>query len=66
MNDAYGKGLVRGPTENTNLLRAYRKDNDFASAESIKAFETASFFGSNYVDVIQRLNDRVLVERRTI
>ena len=64
MNDAYGKGIVRGPIENTNL-RAYSKDNDVASAESIKTFETESFFGSNYVDVTQRLNDRVLVERRT-
>ena len=65
MNDAYGKGIVRGQVENTNL-RAYSKDNDVTPAESIKTCEPASFFGSNYVDVIQRLNDRVLAGRNTI
>ena len=65
MNDVYGKGIVRGQVENTNL-RTYSKDNDVTSAESIKTCKTVSFFGSNYVDVNQRLNDRVLAERNSI
>ena len=65
MNDACGKGIARGQVENTHL-RAYSKDSDVTSAESIKTCLTVSFFGSNYVDVIQRLNDRVLVERNSI
>ena len=56
---------MHGQVENTNL-RAYSKDNDVTSAESIKTCETTSFFGSSYVDVAQRLNDRVLAERNTI
>ena len=32
-SDCYGKGIVRGHTENTNL-RAYSKDNDIVSAET--------------------------------
>ena len=63
MNDAYRKGIVRGQVEHTNL-RAYSKDSDVTSAESIKTCLTVSFFGSNYVDVIQRLNDKVLAERQ--
>ena len=35
MNDASGKGIVRGQVENTNLF-AYSKDNDVTSAEPIK------------------------------
>ena len=65
MNDAYGKGSVRGEVENTNL-RTYSKDHDHTSAESIKTCLTVNFFGANYVDVIQRLNDRVVAERNTI
>ena len=65
MNDAYGKGLVRGQVENA-ILRAYSKDQDVTSAESIKTCLTVNFFGANYVDVIQRLNDRVVAERNTI
>ena len=65
MNDAYGKDIVRGQVENT-ILRACSKDHDVTSAESIKTCLTVSFFGANYVDVIQRLNDRVVAERNTI
>ena len=60
-----GKGIVRGQVENANL-RTYSKDNDVTSAESIKTCKTVNFFGANYVDVIQRLNDRVMAERNTI
>ena len=65
MNDAYGKGIVRGQVENTTL-RAYSKDNDVTSAECMKPRKTVSVFGSNYVDVSQRLNDRALIERNTV
>ena len=65
MNDAYGKGIVRGQVENTNL-RGYSEDHDVTSAESIKTCLTVSFFGASYFDVIQRLNDRVVAERNTI
>ena len=42
MSDAYGKGVVRGQVENTNL-RAYSRDNDVTSAESIKTCQTEIF-----------------------
>ena len=45
MSDAYGKGIVRVQVENTNL-RAYSKDKDVTSAESIKTCLTVSFFGA--------------------
>ena len=65
MNDAYGKGIVRGQEENTNL-RGYSEDHDVTSAESIKTCLTVSFFGASYFDVIQRLSDRVVAERNNI
>ena len=42
MSDAYGKGIVRGQVENTHL-RAYSRDNDATSAESIKTCQNVSF-----------------------
>ena len=65
MNDAYGKGIVRGQVENTNLC-AYSIANDVTSTESIKTCKTVSLSGANYVDVIQRLNDRVVAARNTV
>ena len=65
MSDAYGKGIVRGQVENTNL-RAYSRDTDVTSAESIKTCQTVNFFGNKYVDVIQRLNDKVKSDRNII
>ncbi len=48
---------MRAAVENTNL-RAYARDDDITSAESIKTCQTVSLFGKNYVDVVERLNDR--------
>ena len=44
MSDAYGKGIVRGQVENTNL-RAHAKPNDVTFAESIRTCQTECFFG---------------------
>ena len=38
--------------ENTNL-RAYAKEHDITSAESIKTCKTVSCFWRNYVDVVE-------------
>ena len=57
MSDAYGKGIVRAQVENTNL-RAYAREYDITSAESIKACLTVAFFGQNYLDVVENLNDK--------
>ena len=57
MSDAYGKGIVRGQAENTNL-RAYTKDNAATSAETIKTSQTVSFYGKEYLETVERLNDR--------
>ena len=42
--------------ENTNL-RANAKKTDVTYAESIKTCQTEAFFGKEYVDLIERLND---------
>eukprot|EP00973_Karenia_brevis_P072965 10135506-Karenia_brevis.AAC.1 len=57
MSDAYGKGIVRGQAENTNL-RAYSKDSDVCRAEAIRTCQTESFFGREYVDMVGRINDK--------
>ena len=45
MSDAYGKGIVRGQAENTNL-RAYAKEEGAVTfAESFRTCQTESFFG---------------------
>ena len=43
MSDAYGKGIVRGQAENTNL-RAYNKENKVTSAECIMTAQTEKCF----------------------
>jgi hypothetical protein len=65
MSDAYGKGIVRGQVENTNL-RAYAKENDVTFAESFRTCQTESFYGREYVDMVQRINDKKIIERRAI
>ena len=56
-SDAYGKGIVRGHTENTNLC-AYTKDNILTSAETVRTAGTESFYGGEYLNVVERLNDQ--------
>ena len=56
MSDAYGKGIVRGQAENTNL-RAYTKDNAATGAETIKTSRTVFFYGKEYLETVDRLND---------
>ena len=65
MNDAYGKGIVRGQAENTNL-RAYGRSNDVTAAETFRTTQTVSFFGREYFDVVQRMNDRVASEKSAV
>ena len=42
LNDLYGKGIVRGQVENTNL-RAYSRKDDITAAEAIMTCITNSF-----------------------
>ena len=63
MSDAYGKGVVRGQAENTNL-RAYAKENDVTAAESVRTAQTESFFGLDDVNIVERLNDQKGSEKR--
>ena len=56
-SDAYGKGIVRGQVENTNL-RAYHKESDVTFSETFRTCQTESFFGREYVDVVEMLNDK--------
>ena len=65
MSDAYGKGIVRGQVENTNL-RAYAKENDVTFAECFRTCQTESFYGREYVDMVQRINDQKNIERKTV
>ena len=57
MNDLYGKGIVRGQVENTNL-RAYSTKTDVTAAEAIMTSGTTPFYGRNYVDAVETMNDK--------
>ena len=63
MSDAYGKGIVRGQSENTNL-RAYASEADITFAESFSTCLTECFYGREYVDMVQRINDKKPIERK--
>jgi len=65
MCDAYGKGVVRGQVENTNL-RAYWKDNAVTAAESIRTCQTQAMFGREYVDVVETVCEKKMMKRRPI
>ena len=65
MSDTYGKGIVRGQAENTNL-RAYAKANDVTFAKSFRTCQTESFLGREYVDLVQRMSDKLKIERQTV
>ena len=43
MSDAYGKGIVRGQAENTNL-RANAKANDVTAADTFRTSQAEAFF----------------------
>ena len=57
MSDAYGKGIVRGQAENTNL-RCNGRENDVSHAETFRTSQTESFSGKEYLKVIETLNDQ--------
>ena len=57
LSDAYGRGVVRGQVENTNL-RAYQKESDVTFAECIKTCSTESFFGKEFADLEERMVDK--------
>jgi len=57
MSDAYGKGIVRGQTENRNLC-ANHKENDVTHAETFRTSPTEAFMGREYVSTIELLNDK--------
>ena len=65
MNDAYGKGILRGQVENAKS-RAHTRDHDVTAAESIKTCQTVNFDGNRYVGLIQRLNDKYTSDRSTV
>ena len=48
MCDSYGKGIVRGQCENTNL-RAHAEATDFTHAESYRTSHTEALVGSEYL-----------------
>ena len=56
MSDAYGKGIVRGQVENMNL-RAYTDWSDVTFAETLSTAPCCSFFGSEFLKMVERLND---------
>ena len=58
MSDAYGRGVVRGQVENTNL-RAHMKENSVTHAETVRTAPTERFPGRLFVDMIEHLNDNV-------
>ena len=58
MSDAYGRGIVRGQVGNANL-RAHQTYSPVTAAEAITTCLTARFAGVEYVNLVQRLNDRV-------
>eukprot|EP00959_Pyramimonas_sp_CCMP1952_P188181 3935238-Pyramimonas_sp.AAC.1 len=62
MSDAYGKGIVRGQVECANL-RAYAREDDATSAESIKTCGTTAFYGREYVEMVERLSEGRSVRR---
>ena len=53
MSDAYSKGIVRGQVENTNL-RASGRSNDVTAAQCFRTCGTASFYGREYVEEVER------------
>ena len=55
MSDAYGKGIVRGQAESTNL-RANISATDTTKAESFKTCPLAYFDGSDLVTMIEIMN----------
>ena len=57
MSDAYGKGVVRSHVESTNL-RANANDNAVTHAETFRTVQTETFFGREYLDAMERLNDK--------
>ena len=65
MSNGYGKGIVRGQAENTNL-RAYGKENDITFAECFRTCQTETFCGREYIDLVQRLNDGVKSEKKAL
>ena len=65
MNDAYGRGIVRGQVENMNL-RAYHQLSRVTAAEAIITCRTSRFAGVEYVNVVQRLTDHVLPDNATV
>jgi len=56
MSDAYGEGIVRGQVENVNL-RIHARDDDVMFAEALRTSPTETFFGGEYVRIVERLND---------
>ena len=56
-SDCYGKGVVRGHVENTNL-RAYGNDSTVIAAECITTTQSEVFYGRSYVNCVERLNDK--------
>ena len=65
MCEAYGKGIVRGQVENTNL-RANFKDNDVTHCKTFRTCQTESFFGREYLSLVERLTDKKKTERSAI
>ena len=56
MSDAYGKGVVRSQTENKNLC-IHAGEQDVTHAETRRTSDFAGGVGSEFVGMVQRLDD---------
>ena len=57
LGGAIGKGIVRGQSENTNLRVHGHARNNVIHAETIRTSRSESFFGKEYLNVVEALND---------
>ena len=65
MNDAYGRGIVRGQVENINLC-AYHDTARVTAAEAIMTCRTTKFLGVDYVNMVQRLMENELPDSNVV
>ena len=63
MSDAYGKGIVRGQVENTNL-RALHDPRNILSAETFRTAMIQAFYGREFLDLVGRLCHRKAATKR--
>lgn len=65
MTMTYGRGIVRGQVENTNLCACSTSAN-VNSAQAIRTCLTDSFFGREHVGLIEHLNDGRISDEKAV